>query len=136
MKDISSLRVAGQIVLVVLVLALLLASCGTGEASPRLRITNSGAEPIDDLVVLFPGEEVAFGDVAPGETTEYKAVGEGVYRYAAYRFQVDGQEITQPVIDWVGEEPVQGDAFTYVLDYDPAREPIQQIWLVQAIQDE
>jgi hypothetical protein len=59
-----------------------------------------------------------------------------VYRYAAYRFQVDGQEVTQPVIDWVGEEPVPGQAFTYVLDYDPAREPIQQVVLLEVMQEE
>jgi hypothetical protein len=136
MKNLRLLRVGSQTTLIVLALVLVLTSCGAGAESPRLRITNEGAQPLEGLVVLFPEEEVAFGDVAPGETTDYEAVSEGVYRYAAYRFEVNGEEVTQPVLDWVGEEPVPGEAFTYVLDYDPTREPIQQVVLVEVVQDE
>jgi hypothetical protein len=113
-----------------------LTSCGASEETPRLRVINHGREPIKDLVVVFPEEEVVFGDVAPGETTEYQVLDQGIYRYAAYRFQVEGEIVTQPVIDWVGEEPVPGDAFTYVLDYDPTRAQMQQVQLVEVTQDE
>ena len=136
MNDLRVLRVVGQAALMVVALVVVLASCGVGEESPRLRVTNGGAQPIAELVVLFPEEEVVFGDVAPGETTDYESVSEGVSRYAAYRFQVNGEEVTQPVLDWVGEEPMPGEAFTYVLDYDPTREPIQQVLLMNVVQDE
>ena len=125
----------GALVIVLLALALLLTGCGGADA-PRLHVTNSGTMPIDGLVVLFPEGEVAFGDVAAGETTDYETVTNGVYRYAAYRFQLDGQEVTQPVIDWMGEESILGQAFTYVLDYDPARSQVLQVQLLEVIQDE
>ena len=35
--------------------------------------------------------------------------------------------LTQPVIDWVGEEPMAGEAFTYVLQYDRSRPLLQRI---------
>jgi hypothetical protein len=86
---------------------------------PRLRITNNGSVPINNLVVLFPEENIEFGNISPGTTTEYKDVPKGVFSYAAYQFEVDGEVITQPVIDWVGESPMNGTLFTYVIDFDP-----------------
>lgn len=66
---------------------------------PRLRITNSSAVGARKLSVLFPMDQVEFGDVAPGATTAYRHVPNGVYRYAAYRLEVDGQTVTVPVLD-------------------------------------
>ena len=60
----------------------------------------------------------------------------GVYRYAAYRFQAGGETVTQPVIDWVGEEPMPGEAFTYVLEYGRSRPLLQRIQLVDVVQEE
>jgi hypothetical protein len=121
---------------------LLLAACGSGavtptpgSAVPQLRITNSGAVPIQGLVVLFPEDRVEFGDVAPGQTTEYRDVPHGVYNYAAYEYVLNGQRVTQPVIDWVGESPRPGRAFTYVLDFDPSRTGMLAVQLVQATVD-
>jgi hypothetical protein len=82
--------------------------------------------------VVFPEEEIAFGDVPAGATTGYLDVPQGVYAYAAYRLVVDGEQVTQPVIDWVGEEPLEGKAFTYTIDYDP----IQRIQLIEVTIDE
>jgi hypothetical protein len=93
----------------------LLAACGVGSDSARLRITNVGDMPIRNLTVLFPEDQVHFGDVAVGETSRYVDVPHGVYHYAAYRLEIDGALITQPVIDWVGEEQMQGESFTYSL---------------------
>ena len=122
--------------LLILVFVLVLASCGTGAKSPRLRVTNGGDEPIAGLIVLFPEEEITFGDVAPGETTEYQVVSQGVYRYAAYRFQYRGETVTQPVLDWVGEVPMPGEAFTYVIGYDPTRPELQRVQLVEVIREQ
>jgi len=77
-----------------------------------------GSAPIRNLTVLFPEEQVHFGDVAVGATSTYVDVQHGVYRYAAYRLEVDGTLVTQPVIDWVGEEPMEGQSFTYSLAVD------------------
>jgi hypothetical protein len=116
------------------VAALVLAGCSQ-SAGPRLRIRNSGTVPIENLSVLFPEEEVTFGTVAPGATTEYKQFARGVYGYGAYRYTAGGEQVTQPVIDWVGEVPMPGTDFTYTISYDPARPAMQRITLVDVTRD-
>ena len=101
-----------------LVALLFLGACGWGSETARLRIANVGSAPIRNLTVLFPEEQVHFGDVAVGATSTYVDVQHGVYSYAAYRLEVDGTLVTQPVIDWVGEEPMEGQSFTYSLAVD------------------
>ena len=39
--------------------------------------------------------------------------------YAAYQFEIDGEVITQPVIDWVSASPMRGILFTDTIDFDP-----------------
>ena len=80
---------------------------------PTLRVTNTGFRSIEGLVVVFPDERVVFGDVSPGATTTYQTFSKGVFRYAAYEHRVGARTINQPVIDWVGELPMPGEAFTY-----------------------
>lgn len=81
-----------------------------------LRVTNTGSRGIDGLIVIFPDKRVGFGDLAAGDTTTYHAVGRGVFRYAAYEHRVGASTVTQPVIDWVGEMPMPGQAFTYSIE--------------------
>lgn len=100
---------------------LLLAACGCDQDRARLRVANVGAVPIRDLTVMFPDERVGFGDVPAGATTGYEDFRHGVYSYAAYRFEIDGALVSQPVIDWVGEEPLPGEAFTYSLALEGGR---------------
>ena len=96
-------------------------STSTPSQPQKLRITNRSAITIHDLYVRFPDEKIAFGDVLPGVTTDYQVFSRGVYRYAAYDVVVDGQEYQQPVTDWMGETPLDGEAFTYILGVDPAK---------------
>jgi hypothetical protein len=91
--------------------------------------------PIENLIVLFPEEKIEFGAVPPGTTTEYKPVSKGVYGYAAYSYDLEGTNIGQPVIDWVGEEPMEGTDFTYVIDLDPSRDPVMRIQLQNVQRD-
>ncbi len=69
----------------------------------------------------FPTDDIVFGDIGPNETTAYKEVPNGVFRYAAYTFEADGPVDAQAVIDWMGEEPLNGSHFTYALDFDESR---------------
>jgi hypothetical protein len=88
--------------------SVILASCKSPPPqTSRLPITNSGTDSVKNLTVQFPHDQIPFGDIPAGTTTEYKEVPSGVFPYAAYRFEMDGQPITQPVIDWVGEEPIE-----------------------------
>jgi hypothetical protein len=109
----------------------------------KLRITNQSAYTIHDLFVRFPDEWVEFGDVLPGETTDYRVVSSGVYRYSGYKIQLDGQDYQQVPYDFLGESPMIGNAFTYFLILDPIRrtDPVQKtgievIQLVQVRQDQ
>lgn len=96
-----------------------------------LRIHNSGDQDITNLTVIFPNERIVFGDVVAGETTEYKEAVVGVYNYGAYEYEVDGQIVSQPVIDWVGESPKTGALFTYEIRYNPGQPQMLAIELVQ-----
>lgn len=101
----------------------------------QLRVTNDGKEEIRKLTVLFPGGQVEFGDVPAGFTTPYREVPGGVYRYAAYRLEVGGQNVTQPVIDWVGAVPMEGTRFSYRLEINADWLPTP-VRLVEAKKDE
>jgi TolB protein len=86
----------------------------------KLRITNTSAIPLHDLAVIFPNERIDFGDVDGGTTTDYHTFQQGVYRYTAYSVEIDGQKYDQPVVDWIGEKPLEGNTFTYLLEVDPS----------------
>ncbi len=135
------------IVIYFALVALILPACQSGLPTlnrPRqqLRIVNSGTADVQGLVVLFPGPtadslaaRVAFGDVEPGQTTEYRDVPSGVYRYAAYEYTLKDQKVTQAVVDWIGESPMAGQQFTYRLSRDPQEPPGNQIKLEQVLVD-
>lgn len=96
---------------------LFVASCSsaTDPASATLRVRNAGITPLLDLRVGFERATIDFGDVAAGATTEYRASNGGVYGYSSFRFTHEGAQVEQPVIDFVGEVPLEGRRFTYVL---------------------
>lgn len=81
-----------------------------------LRLVNAGSLSVAGLVVVFPNERVDFGDVAAGTVTAYRPFSRGVYRYAAYQARLGDRIVSQPVIDWVGEVPMSGEAFTYTIE--------------------
>lgn len=143
------MRSAPFISLLILVIAVLsLVGCVSGfggagvppvdtpvSQGPRLRIINAGERDIKGLVVLFPDERIEFGDIPAGAITVYMSAPSGVYNYAAYEYLQDGESVTQPVIDWVGETPRSGSDFTYTLVFRPQNPPMQRIELVAASVD-
>jgi hypothetical protein len=87
--------------------------------APQLRITNTTDVTLDQVVVIFPNERIRFGPVPAGATTDYQPVRHGVYSYAAYAVTFNGRTVNQPVLDWMGAQPLAGTAFTYELSVDP-----------------
>ncbi|MGA9533149.1 MAG: hypothetical protein WBR18_10580 [Anaerolineales bacterium] len=160
MADLLYLYRVGCLALLVILASFSVASCSTvarptpppdattietmaAESSPvptqqptRLRITNSGKMSVVDLTVYFPEDEIRLGNIAAGTTTGYQTVPNGVYGYAAYRFDLDGEPVLQPVIDWVGELPLEGDSFTYVIDFNSNRRQGEMIRLIEVTLDE
>ncbi|NQU29172.1 MAG: hypothetical protein HQ525_00740 [Anaerolineae bacterium] len=102
----------------------------------RLRIYNSGKMDVENLIVLFPEDGIKFGDISAGSTTEYLDFPNGVFGYAAYQFEIDGQMITQPVTDWVGEVPLDGNTFTYTIDFSSNRPQWEMIKFIEVTIDE
>jgi len=109
--------------------------CAEKPVTHRLRLINNGDYLITDLIVVFPKDQLEFGDIKAGAITEYKDVPNGVYRYAAYKYELNGKVITQPVIDWVGETPLEGVSFTYTIVYDPNRPQGQAIQLLEVTEN-
>ena len=110
------------------------------ESSPtsqpsRLRVMNSGKMTVENFSILFPEDEIQFGDIHPDMTTEYQNVPKGVFGYAAYRFEIDGQVILQPVMDWVGEVPLDGEIFTYIINFNSNRSQWEMVKLLEIIID-
>jgi hypothetical protein len=113
------------------------ASARPARPDASLRIANDGRQDIAGLVVLFPGptaeapaRRVVFGDVSAGQTTEYRPVAGGVYRYAAYEYTVGGHAASQKVTDWVGEVPLPEVRYTYHVRFDAAKASARQIELI------
>ncbi|MCG8349532.1 MAG: hypothetical protein MI924_17335, partial [Chloroflexales bacterium] len=94
MPRLQYLHMAAGVVTVALIVGIVLVACTPPAAqpqTPRLRITNSGAQAIENLIVWFSEDQIEFGDIPAGATTEYKDAPNGIYRYAAYRLEVEGQ---------------------------------------------
>ena len=85
----------------------------TGPSTQSLRIRNTGTIAIEALRVGFVESRTNFGDVPVSASTDYIEVPGGVYSYSSFRFVYQGTERIQPVIDFVGEEPMDGERFTY-----------------------
>ncbi len=108
----------------------------------QLRIKNIGSENIYDLQILFPGDtadaeaiRIRFGDIPVGGITEYRSAPGGVYRYAAYEYLSNGRLVNQPVMDWMGESPLQGEQFTYRIALDSNMVIGNQIQLIEIVID-
>jgi hypothetical protein len=96
-------------------------ACGGNDlAAPggvvEVRVRNAAATSMRSVAVGFPyeGGEVVYGDLAPGEASEYRAVRKA-YRYAAVRVVVDGDTLGIIPIDYVGETPLSPGRYTYRL---------------------
>jgi hypothetical protein len=112
-------------------------------ATQELRVENVGIHAITGLSVVFPGHpsgaaatQIAFGDIAAGSVSAYKTVPGGVYGYSAYHYTVDGKTIDQPVLDWVGERPMDGYRFTYHLTLDLTTAPDYRLALARISVDD
>jgi hypothetical protein len=121
---------------ILVALGMAVAGCTLSRTqAPRLRIKNQSSSTVKNLTVLFPEDRVEFGDIPAGVTTEYREVPHGVYHYSAYSLEINGQMITQPVTDWVGEKPIEGDDFTYTIDMDPSRGARAVVRLIKVTKD-
>ncbi len=146
-----TIRSIDTVLALLALIVILLSACTTAQApsgvpapststpeplsEPRLRIRNAGEIDIQNLVVMFPDSRIEFGDVPAGITSEYQPAPNGVYNYAAYEYDLNGETKTQFVIDWVGESPRPGQSYTYVVEFDPEAVNMPVINLVEVLAD-
>jgi hypothetical protein len=99
-----------------------------------LRVSNVGVEAVFGLAVVFPQDTVSFGDVQPGETTNYQDVHNGVFRYGGLRYVRNGRPVTQGVVDFM-EMPQAGN-FTYLMrfaDIEVGTDLIRNLLTIQTV---
>src|SRR5687767_7260703 len=85
-------------------------SSSTEVGSTQIRIRNATHVALEDVVV---GDKT-YGDIAPGEVSDYQPWAQA-YRYAYVSLKADGKPMVIQPIDFVGETPLGGGRFTYVL---------------------
>jgi hypothetical protein len=95
----------------------LLAACESADGPTEIRLMNSGAVPLQDVVVVFPDTTENFSDIAPGEATSFRTIPRA-YRYAKIEAVVEGQPTVLQPEDYVGEKLLGRGQFTYSLSYN------------------
>ena len=85
------------------------------EEPVRIRVENASSLQMNNIQVQFPEENVNYGDLPPGEESEYATVSKA-YRYAFVSTTAGGNEIILQPIDFVGEKLLEPGSYTYILD--------------------
>jgi hypothetical protein len=111
-----TVRICRRLTLSAFVAIVVGCSGSTSPETQQLRVTNTGSQQINALRVSFPDTLIGYGDIPAGATSGYVDVPGGVYGYSAFRFNYNGAEVRQLVEDFVGEVPMKGRRFTYVLE--------------------
>jgi hypothetical protein len=105
--------------LAIAALVVALAGCDDlfGSDPVEVRIENASSAMFSEATLYTSEGPVTFGDVGPGEATPYTQV-TTAYRFATTQVVVQGDTLRLQVIDFVGEEPLDGGRYTYVLGVD------------------
>ncbi|MDR8393688.1 hypothetical protein NC796_21215 [Aliifodinibius sp. S!AR15-10] len=100
-----------------ILLITLMAGCDTTssiESDVLIRIQNNSSYTLNDLKVVFPEDEVAYGDVSGGKKSGYEQVIKA-YRYAYIETVVREKKLVLQPIDYVGESLLDHGRYTYEL---------------------
>ncbi|MEX2607837.1 MAG: hypothetical protein WD708_10870 [Kiritimatiellia bacterium] len=101
-----------------ILLSLVTATCLCGcQKEVMIRVANRSNVPFHEVTVQFPSQTENYGNILPGETTEYREIGEA-YRYAYVKAWISGEEAVLQPTDYVGEKLLSGGNYTYVLEYN------------------
>lgn len=92
-----------------------------GVDAPCLRVINDSDQELEILTLGFPFESVDYGRVAAKSISAYMHVPKGVYPYASYFVRIEDASFRQGVPGFVRESPLQGAAFTYVINFNRMR---------------
>lgn len=105
-----------------LFVALIIGGCGLANSVENggavlLRVTNVSETDFESVFVSFPQGDADFGEVAAGEITSYHEL-PGAYHYGYVEVVAEGDTLRMMPIDYVGEKPLEGGRYTFVLDIE------------------
>ena len=83
----------------------------------NIRVANQSNVPFNEVTVQFPSQRADYGNILPGEITEYREI-DKAYRYAYVKAWIEGKEAVLQPEDYVGENLLSGGNYTYVLQYN------------------
>jgi len=99
---------------------ILLFSCSNDDDSSadktnevNIRLSNSSNVRFENATF----NNVNFGDIEPGETSEYKTF-ESSYAYGSVSITIDDQDYGWTPIDFVGEDLLESGNYTFVYSFD------------------
>jgi hypothetical protein len=106
---------------IVLLLSLLMGvGLGCDILNPRgpveVRVRNGTDTPFDQGIVYVASDSIVFSALGSGEATPYREV-DKAYRIATAQVVTGTDTARLQVIDYVGEEPLEGGRYTYVLGF-------------------
>ena len=87
---------------------------GCNKEGLWIRVENNSTMTYNNVRVNPAGNEINFGDLAPGERSAYKQF-EMAYRYAYVKLIIEGKEYILQPIDYVGETPLSDGQYTYII---------------------
>ena len=86
--------------------------------------------------MLFPNEELRFGDIPAGSTTAYAKAKRGAGPTAAFRFAANGTQVhLQRVIDFVEWKPLPGMVYTYRVRLEFPKRYSSFLRVIEVVQD-
>jgi hypothetical protein len=112
---------------------LLVLACGreptADEDAVRIRIQNAGALDFTRTRVVYPEQEVQYGPVRAGTSTEYQELTKA-YRYAFIEVEAGGRRYVLQPIDYVGEQLLGSGSYTYRVTVHPETGTIGFLFLI------
>lgn len=106
----------------VLCLGIVWVSTGCGvlglEDEVEVRVRNGSNLLVNEASVFLPGQTLEYSNLEAGEDTPYIEVGKA-YDYASAQVVVGQDTARIQVIDYVGETPLKGGRYTYILRVFP-----------------
>lgn len=103
------------------------------KASIQIRLSNVSEYDFDHIVVNTSTGEVDYGNLAAGQTTDYKSF-ETAYAYAFVQLEIDGKTYTIQPIDYMGATPLEAGNYTYQINANSSQDPYGKLTL-SMIQD-
>lgn len=97
---------------------LILFGCGIliPDEPVEIRVRNGSSLTFDEGVVYAYWDSVVFDALDPGQETPYEEV-KKAYRIATAQVITGSDTARLQVIDYVGETPLEGGKYTYVLSF-------------------